>query len=92
VVLGALRLRSLENAFSAIRRERPDGFLVSPSDFIARHQARIIDFSVKARLPTMYSRSHFVDAGGLMSYDVNHADLYRRAAIYIDKPQGREAC
>jgi len=85
VVLGALRLSSLEDAFSAIRRQRPDGLLVSPSAFIARHQARLIDFSVKARLPTMYSRSHFVDAGGLMSYAANHADLYRRAAIYVDK-------
>lgn len=85
VVLGDLRLRSLEDAFTTIRQQRPDGMLVPPSAFMRRHRAKIIDYTAKRRLPTMYSRNHFVAAGGLMSYGANYADLYRRAAIYIDK-------
>ena len=85
VVLTALRLKSLEKAFSTISRARPDGLLVSPSGFMRRHRARIIDFTAKRRLPTMYGRSYFVDSGGLISYGASRVDLFRRAATFVDK-------
>ena len=46
---------------------------------------RLVDLAVKNRLPAVYSSSQFVDAGGLMSYGANIADLWRRAATYVDK-------
>jgi putative ABC transport system substrate-binding protein len=49
------------------------------------HQTRITELAVKARLPAVYSERGYVDAGGLMSYGTNFDDLYRRAAIYVDK-------
>jgi len=49
------------------------------------NEARIVDFAAQNRLPAMSSRSGFAEAGGLMFYGVNDADLYRRAAIYVDK-------
>jgi putative ABC transport system substrate-binding protein len=45
----------------------------------------VLDFAAKNRLPAMYPTSEFVEAGGLMSYAPNYADLWRRAADFVDK-------
>jgi putative ABC transport system substrate-binding protein len=79
------RLDELESAFSAISQERPDGLLIGISAVISRHRVRFIEFTAKRRLPTIYSQSRFVNAGGLMSYGVNSLDLHRRVATYVDK-------
>ncbi len=75
----------IESVFSAISRERPDGLLVVTSGHTLRHRARIAEFAVKKRLPTIYARSIFVRAGGLMSYGTDRPDLFRRVATYVDK-------
>ena len=49
------------------------------------HLTQIITLAIKNRLLAMYPRPEFVDAGGLMTYDPNIADLYRRTATYLDK-------
>jgi putative ABC transport system substrate-binding protein len=49
------------------------------------HQARILQFVAKNRLAAMYAAPEFTDAGGLMSYSPSYDDLYRRAAIFVDK-------
>jgi putative ABC transport system substrate-binding protein len=46
---------------------------------------RLVDLAAKNRLPAVYERREFVDAGGLMSYGPDFADLFRRAATYVDK-------
>jgi putative ABC transport system substrate-binding protein len=46
---------------------------------------RLVDLAAKHRLPAVYQVREFVDAGGLMSYGPNLADMYRRAATYVDK-------
>ena len=76
---------TLDSAFSAISQDRPVALLVSSSGHIIRHRARIAEFAAKRRLPTMYGRSLFVDAGGLMSYGADFQHLGRRAATYVDK-------
>ena len=48
-------------------------------------QRRLVDLAAKNRLPAVYPLREFVDAGGLMSYGPNLADLFRRAATYVDK-------
>ena len=45
----------------------------------------MLDFAAKNRLPAIYHFSEFVEAGGLMSYAPNQADLWRRAADFVDK-------
>ncbi len=52
---------------------------------IPGHRAWIREFTAKRQLPTMYTRSRFVKAGGLMSYGANLTDLFRRTATYVDK-------
>jgi putative tryptophan/tyrosine transport system substrate-binding protein len=44
-----------------------------------------VEFAAKNRLPAMYGGPEFVEAGGLMSYATSYTDLFRRAAVYVDK-------
>jgi putative ABC transport system substrate-binding protein len=46
---------------------------------------RVVELAVKYRLPAIYPEKGYVDEGGLMSYGVDYDDLYRRAAVYVDK-------
>jgi putative tryptophan/tyrosine transport system substrate-binding protein len=85
IVAGNLGLDGLERAIAAIDRERPDAVLVASSQVIVENRARVIDFTTKRRLPTMYAHSQYVDAGGLMSYGSHFNDIHRRAASYVDK-------
>ena len=52
--------------------------------FVAERK-RIVELAVKYRLPAIYPQKEFVEAGGLMSYGADYDDLYRRAAVYVDK-------
>ncbi len=88
VILQPLVMRSLEDfapAFLAIRKERADAIVVIRGPLTATHRARIVDFAAQNRLPAIYGDGEFVDSGGLVSYGVNIADLWRRAATYVDK-------
>jgi putative ABC transport system substrate-binding protein len=49
------------------------------------NRERAVEFAARSRVPAIYETRVFVDAGGLMSYGVNMADHYRRAATYVDK-------
>ena len=49
------------------------------------HRTRIVGFAAKNRLPAMYSLKEYMDAGGLMMYGPNVADMYRRSAAFVDK-------
>src|ERR1041384_5087996 len=53
------------------------------SFFAERKQ--IVELTVKHRLPAIYFQKEFIDEGGLMSYGADFADLFRRAAHYVDK-------
>jgi putative tryptophan/tyrosine transport system substrate-binding protein len=74
-----------DSAFSALTRERAGALVVLPESTFRNQQRRILDLAAKNRLPAMYWSKEFVDAGGLMAYGANIPDLYRRAAIYVDK-------
>ena len=77
--------KGFDSAFEAATKGRAQALLTSPGPVINTHQARIVEFAAKNRLPAMYAAPEFVDAGGLMSYAPSYTDLYRRAAIYVDK-------
>jgi putative ABC transport system substrate-binding protein len=52
---------------------------------VDRHLKRIVDFTIKNRLPSVWEGSEFVEAGGLMSYSSDDPANYRRVAYYVDK-------
>ena len=88
-----LRLLSLEvrdpagvaSAFRTADRAGVGALLVLRDPFTVRQMAQIAELATQGRLPAMYETRDFVDAGGLMLYGPSLADLYRRAASYIDK-------
>ncbi len=73
----------VDHAFATMRKERLGGFL----QFIGlgKHRRRIVDLAAKSRLPAIYTHWRWVAAGGLMSYGASWPDLFRRAAVYVDK-------
>ena len=72
-------------ALAAVVRERPGALLVMPGSRSYVRREQVIAFSAKHRLPAMYGFEEIAAAGGLMSYGPSLADLYRRAATYVDK-------
>ena len=75
----------IDRAFSDMTRARAGALTVLPSNMFLREHRRLVDLAAKNRLPAVYTSREFVDAGGLMSYGANQADMYRRAATYVDK-------
>ena len=55
------------------------------SPVLISQRTQVVDLAVKSRLPAIYNRPEYVEAGGLMTYGVSITDLYRRAATYVDK-------
>ena len=76
---------NFDRAFSDMTSARAGGLTVLPSARLLREHRRLVDLAAKNRLPAVYTSREFVDAGGLMAYGANLADLYRRAATYVDK-------
>jgi putative tryptophan/tyrosine transport system substrate-binding protein len=66
-------------------RARAEALTVLPSGLFIGQRRRLVDLAAKNRLPAVYQSRESVDAGGLMSYGPNFADLFRRAATYVDK-------
>jgi putative ABC transport system substrate-binding protein len=75
----------LERAFDNISRRRAETLLPLNNPVLSNRRTRLAELAVKGRLPGLYERVEFVEDGGLMCYGVNSTDLYRRAAIYVDK-------
>ena len=75
----------LERLFQAATRERAGALITLDDAFVFTHRTRIVKLAAKSRLPAIYGFRECVDAGGLMSYATNLADMYRRAATYVDK-------
>ena len=83
-VVEARGAEDFDRAFSDMTRARADAVTVQSTDIFFIERRRLVELAAKHRLPTMYLAREFVDAGGLMSYAPNVADLSRRAATYVD--------
>jgi len=75
----------LDRALARIKSARPDGLVVLPDRFLLAYRESIIQFVVKNRLPGMFPFREFAQEGGLMAYEADFADMYRRAATFVDK-------
>jgi putative ABC transport system substrate-binding protein len=78
-------LDDFESVFARAKREGAQALIIAPGPLINTQRRQVVDFAAKNRLPAMYTTSEFVEAGGLMSYAPNYADLWRRSADYVDK-------
>jgi len=77
--------KDIETAFREASKERADAVFILRGPVLNAQRTLIAQHAVKSRLPAIYPQSNFVEAGGLMSYGTNIADLERRAATYVDK-------
>jgi putative ABC transport system substrate-binding protein len=80
-----VRDAEIENIFSSMAKRRAHAFILNPNPMFTFQRERIVNGASKSRVPGMYPNRNFVEAGGLMSYAANNADLFRRAASYVDK-------
>ena len=84
----AVEVRSrqeIEGAFAAMLRMRADGVVVLQDPVLLSARPEIVHLAARHKLPAVYPLREFVELGGLMSYGVNIADQFRRAAAYVDK-------
>jgi len=84
-VVGPRNVEELEAAFADLLRQRPDALLVTTEAFTRQHLSRILDFANQNKIPAMFEDSFFVEAGGLMSYGPNYEEVFRTAAVFVDK-------
>jgi putative ABC transport system substrate-binding protein len=78
-------VNDLQGAFDGATRSGVNGLVLLATAPINNHLKLVADLAVKNRLPSIYDRSEFVEAGGLMSYGPNVTNMARRAATYVDK-------
>jgi putative tryptophan/tyrosine transport system substrate-binding protein len=77
--------KGLESAFKTAKQKQVNAIMTTATPLFLAERKWIVELAVKYRLPAIYFQKEFVDGGGLMSYGVDYDDLYRRAAVYVDK-------
>jgi len=77
--------KGLESAFQTAKQKQVNAIMTTAGRRFGAERKRIVELAGKYRLPAIYPEKGFVDEGGLMSYGVDYDDLYRRAAVYVDK-------
>jgi ABC-type uncharacterized transport system substrate-binding protein len=82
---GVKDANEIDVVFEAMNKERPDAFLALLDVPLRAHRKRILDFLAKVRLPAIFESKDWVEAGGLISYGPDGADVIRRAASQLDK-------
>jgi putative tryptophan/tyrosine transport system substrate-binding protein len=80
-----LDAKGLESAFKTAKQKQVNAIITIATRRFFAERKRIVELAGKYRLPAIYFQKEFVDEGGLMSYGADYIDLYRRAAVYVDK-------
>ena len=84
-LLEARGLGEIDTAFAAMTKERAGAVIVLADPVFIAHRRQIAELASKTRLPAVYQLTDHAEAGGLIGYGPNIADLYRRATTYVDK-------
>jgi putative ABC transport system substrate-binding protein len=77
--------KGLEGAFQTAKQKQVGAIITTATPRFFAERNRIVELAGKHQLPAIYFQNEFVDEGGLMSYGTDTTDLYRRAAVYVDK-------
>ncbi len=75
----------IAEAFSAMTRQRIEAVVVVNSPLVYEERKMIVELALKHKLPAIYGSADYADVGGLLAYGPSYPELYRRAAIYVDK-------
>jgi ABC-type uncharacterized transport system substrate-binding protein len=84
-VLGVHNASEIEGAIDEFARQPNGGIVVFPNPITNEHRELIIGLATRLSIPAVYAFRYFVAGGGLMSYGIDVVDLYKRAAIYVDR-------
>jgi putative ABC transport system substrate-binding protein len=79
------RHADIDSVFALMAKNRPDALFAVGAPVINSGRAKVIDYAVKAKLPTMCPDTRWVNDGGLMSYSQDQEDQSRRSAFYVDR-------
>jgi len=85
VPLEAASSEEIERAFSSMAKEQAQALIVGTDAFLISRRHEVAQLAARGRLPAIYPTRDFFDAGGLLMYGVDIADMYRRAATYVDR-------
>jgi putative ABC transport system substrate-binding protein len=77
--------KDIETAFRAASKGHADAIVVLGRPVLNLRRTQIVDLAIKNRMPGVYAQPEYIDAGGLMYYGPSFADIFRRAATYVDK-------
>jgi putative ABC transport system substrate-binding protein len=77
--------KGLESAFQTAKQKQLGAIMTTAARRFEDERKRIVELATKYGLPAIYPQKEFAETGGLMSYGTDLADLYRRAAHYVDK-------
>jgi putative tryptophan/tyrosine transport system substrate-binding protein len=75
----------LEGVFQAAAKGRVNALVTIRNPMLNRYSKRIADLTIKTRLPSMFESSDYVEVGGLVSYAASAPEIFKRAALYVDK-------
>jgi putative tryptophan/tyrosine transport system substrate-binding protein len=85
-IIAAVRsVAEVEDVLAPLARNADSGLIVIPDLFTSANRVLIVATAARHRLPAVYSYRYFAAIGGLMSYGIDISDVFRRAAIYVDK-------
>ena len=85
IVLNANTSDTIDAAFTAFGRERPDALFIGGDPFLLGRREQVVPLAASHSLPTIYPQREYVDVGGLMSYGTSLTDGYRQAGAYAGK-------
>ncbi len=88
MLVQSLEVRSpndIDSAFEAATKAQAGALVVAQQSPIQSNPKRIVELAAKRRLPAIYPDTDWIHVGGLMSYGPDSTDIYRRAAVYVDK-------
>jgi putative ABC transport system substrate-binding protein len=81
-MLHASTSREIDAAFATFGRERPDALFIGGDTFFRNRRVQLASLAVRDRMPTVYNDREYVAAGGLMSYGISQADMFRQVGVY----------
>jgi len=84
-ILNAREPTDFQELPASVMKNRLDAMTLVSTQLFAGHRTQLVSMAIATKTPTIYWTAAFVNSGGLMSYGVNVPELYRRAAVFVDK-------
>ena len=84
-ILNASTIVEIDAAFATLAHDRADALYVAPDGFFNNRRVQLANLAARHALPTTYAVREYVEAGGLMSYGTDLADMYRQVGVYVGR-------